>query len=378
MKRVGIVSVVAAVLLLIGVQGCGQGSESRSETRNPQPANRPPVASGASVEAQDDGSYQITLHGSDPDGDMLSYRILTPPSHGRLQGSAPVLRYLPNPGFTGEDRFTYSVSVSDGKLSSAPAEVTVRVERRGDDNTGKGLRSLSLRVGTTSLNKDHNTTLSLTGTYADGTRKDLSAQAKWIVTPKDAIKITGHTLMALKDVNVTLRAQVGSILSNPVHLEIYWEVNGHRLPPEPDPKVNNATLLGIDSNHNGVRDDVERWIYEKYPVRLHRALLISKAKFFQMVLIIPLSDAKKLAEENTKNINCELYLGDIDDAIESDDWLENEEVLKNMIFNTKERVRKYLDYNIALSGGVYGSSPKDWNRDACSEEIRRVLEEMGK
>ena len=239
-------------------------------------------------------------------------------------------------------------------------------------------KSLKLTVTKTSLNKDHNTTLTLTGTYADGTRKDLSAQARWLVTPKDAIKITGHTLTALKDVNVTLRAQVGKVLSNPVHLEIYWEVNGHRLPPEPDPKVNNATLLGVDVNHNGVRDDVERWIYEKYPVRLHRALLISKAKFFQMVLITPLSDAKKLAEENTKNINCELYLGDIDDAIESDDWLGNEEVLKNMIFNTKERVRKYLDYNLALSGGVYGSSPKNWNRDACSEEIRRVLEEMGK
>ena len=374
MKRVGIVSVVVMLGLALG--GCGGGSEQQSGAKRPRPVNHAPVAAGASIQARDDGSYRITLHGSDPDGDALSYRILTPPSHGRLRGEAPVLRYLPEAGFTGEDRFTYSVS--DGKLDSDPAEVTIRVKNRGDDNTGKGLRSLSLSVGTTSLNKDHNTTLSLTGTYADGSRKDLSAQARWIVTPQDAIKITGHTLTALKDVNVTLQARVGNILSNKVTLNIYWEVDGHRLPPEPDPKVNNATLLGVDVNHNGVRDDVERWIYERYPIRLHRALLISKAKFFQMVFITPLSDAKKLAEENTKNINCELYLGDIDDAIESDDWLENEEVLKNMIFNTKERVRKYLDYNLALSGGVYGSSPKDWNRDACSEEIRKVLEEMGK
>jgi hypothetical protein len=41
-------------------------------------------------------------------------------------------------------------------------------------------------------------------------------------------------------------------------------IDGHVLPPEPDPKVNNATLLGIDSNNNGVRDDVERWIYSRY------------------------------------------------------------------------------------------------------------------
>jgi len=41
-------------------------------------------------------------------------------------------------------------------------------------------------------------------------------------------------------------------------------IYGHRLPPEPDTVVNNSTLLGIDVNNNGVRDDVERWIYETY------------------------------------------------------------------------------------------------------------------
>lgn len=36
--------------------------------------------------------------------------------------------------------------------------------------------------------------------------------------------------------------------------------NGISVPPEPNPVVNNATLLGVDSNNNGVRDDVERQI----------------------------------------------------------------------------------------------------------------------
>jgi hypothetical protein len=34
-------------------------------------------------------------------------------------------------------------------------------------------------------------------------------------------------------------------------------INGISVPPEPDPVANNATLAGIDSNNNGVRDDVE-------------------------------------------------------------------------------------------------------------------------
>ena len=41
-------------------------------------------------------------------------------------------------------------------------------------------------------------------------------------------------------------------------------INGYTLPPEPDPKINNSTLLGVDSNKNGIRDDVERWIIKKY------------------------------------------------------------------------------------------------------------------
>lgn len=37
-------------------------------------------------------------------------------------------------------------------------------------------------------------------------------------------------------------------------------INGISVPLEPDPIVNNATLVGIDTNGNGVRDDIERKI----------------------------------------------------------------------------------------------------------------------
>jgi hypothetical protein len=40
-------------------------------------------------------------------------------------------------------------------------------------------------------------------------------------------------------------------------------INGISVPPEPDIKQNNATIAGIDSNSNGVRDDVERKVAEK-------------------------------------------------------------------------------------------------------------------
>jgi hypothetical protein len=40
--------------------------------------------------------------------------------------------------------------------------------------------------------------------------------------------------------------------------------HGIAVPPEPDAMINNSTLLGIDVNNNGVRDDVERLIAIKY------------------------------------------------------------------------------------------------------------------
>ena len=63
---------------------------------------------------------------------------------------------------------------------------------------------------------------------------------------------------------MTVQVKVGTLFSNTLNLAVRWVVNGHVLPPEPDKTLNDFTLLGIDVNDNGVRDDVERWIYEEY------------------------------------------------------------------------------------------------------------------
>jgi len=43
------------------------------------------------------------------------------------------------------------------------------------------------------------------------------------------------------------------------------DVMGERLPPPPDEEKNNATVEGVDSNNNGVRDDVELAIFALHP-----------------------------------------------------------------------------------------------------------------
>ena len=73
----------------------------------------------------------ITMTGNDPDGDTLTFSILTPPSNGSLGAimpqtavSANVL-YTPNMGFSGSDSFTFQVEDDDGNTDSATINITV-------------------------------------------------------------------------------------------------------------------------------------------------------------------------------------------------------------------------------------------------------------
>lgn len=90
------------------------------------PPNTPPVADAQTVNAVEGVTKTITLTGSDEDDDTLTFTILTQPANGTLSGTAPNLTYAPNPGFTGEDTFTFKVS--DGTVDSPPVTVTIVVE----------------------------------------------------------------------------------------------------------------------------------------------------------------------------------------------------------------------------------------------------------
>ena len=68
----------------------------------------------------------LTLLGSDPDGDALTYTTASGPSNGVLSGSGAQLTYTPNASFFGQDSFTYQAS--DGHHVSTPAVVKISVE----------------------------------------------------------------------------------------------------------------------------------------------------------------------------------------------------------------------------------------------------------
>ncbi len=239
-------------------------------------------------------------------------------------------------GVCAEESFCY------GKASSLPVHLSL----------------LKLSIEETTLNKDHNTIVTLTGTHSDHTTKAVTKGIAWIVTPQDAVAIKGDTLTARKDTDVTIQARVGNTLSNKVKLHIYWEVNGHRLPPEPDPKVNDSTLLGVDVNGNGVRDDVERWIYETYDQPIERGIFMQSARAYQKVIVDP-----KKAHETVKYtddvLSCEFYwiYERSPRPFNKYEHFQHRKEFKKVQFNTVKRWMAYERFNAEFNGEVFSAPP---------------------
>ncbi len=276
-----------------------------------------------------------------------------------------------------------------------------------DTNTTTNLKSIQLTVDKTSLNLDENTTLNAIGSYNDNSTKDITDEVEWISSDINATEINSHNFHPKKDINITLQAKLDSVTSNVVEIEIYQEINGYRLPPEPDETLNNATLLGIDSNDNGVRDDVERWIYTTYntyipcvnkeinvtldngtTIEAYEEVCEDKAvPYHQIVREIAMQGARaaqiiiqepEKARETTHLMDaaqeCNFYFQyDAKDNNESIS-LNNTVIGKKfdaIQFNTVQRARAYGKYNFALSGGVYSGSKDE--RSECDFDVDKLL-----
>ena len=117
-------------------------------------------------------------------------------------------------------------------------------------------------------------------------------------------------------------------------------INGIQVPPMPNPAINNATLLGVDSNNNGVRDDVEIYIAQKYgknPIQ-YKAMMQS-AKAAQLYLEAngdPTMSTKAMIEVD-KASDCSFYAFG-NDAISSE---KKDDDIMDQTFNSKERFVAY-------------------------------------
>jgi hypothetical protein len=114
----------------------------------------------------------------------------------------------------------------------------------------------------------------------------------------------------------------------------------------PDPGVaGDATLAGIDSDKDGVRDDVEREIVRLYPKNAKaRAVLYQEAKYYQVILAN--SASASVVSDNYG------YLMGLSQCLKSatGDLAAHGSVLRPQLLNTKERSDAYLASLRAIKG----------------------------
>jgi hypothetical protein len=67
----------------------------------------------------------VRLAATDPEGDALTYRVVSQPTRGALSGTAPNLTYTPSAGFSGGDAFTFVAN--DGQADSNPATISITI-----------------------------------------------------------------------------------------------------------------------------------------------------------------------------------------------------------------------------------------------------------
>jgi len=94
------------------------------------PVNDPPVVWPLHLIGSEDTALPIILPGLDPDGDMLTFNLLSPPANGMIVGDFSDLSYMPSLNYSGNDSFTFQLS--DAMESSATAQITLTLEPVND------------------------------------------------------------------------------------------------------------------------------------------------------------------------------------------------------------------------------------------------------
>jgi hypothetical protein len=136
---------------------------------------------------------------------------------------------------------------------------------------------------------------------------------------------------------------------------------GSGLPPDPG-EAGMATLEGIDSDQDGIRDDIQRYIALTYPdsQKTRAALRQFALAFHKAILESPDEEsALRNTEVEARASECLWY-------IHSEDSIKMSDLLMAEFLNTMERSRAYLTYNAKLGGHVFGGKDFDEYKTSCT------------
>jgi hypothetical protein len=131
------------------------------------------------------------------------------------------------------------------------------------------------------------------------------------------------------------------------------------LPPDPG-EAGKATIEGIDSDNDGVRDDVQRYIAIAVPESArHREALRQNSSLTGRILLAQSADESiQLARESIRTMECLDYLG----FIRQGRWKE----IKALMANTPARLGALERHTSRINGQVFSTLPDAQRSTACS------------
>lgn len=115
-----------------------------------------------------------------------------------------------------------------------------------------------------------------------------------------------------------------------------------------------AGLQGIDANTNGIRDDIDQLIATKYAeTPAERKAAEQNARALQRVLSVTTkAEALAASDQSSRAINC---LGDTLEGSNEEGkerWIAASEEIQALTANTRERLKRYLEYCKFLGGEI--------------------------
>lgn len=132
--------------------------------------------------------------------------------------------------------------------------------------------------------------------------------------------------------------------------------------PNPDPRVNNSTLEGIDSDKDGIRDDVQRFINQTYPTQNVKLALKQLARASQEALI-KVKDKPTAIQFVAMETKSQICL-----ASQSQASSEISKQVHSLMFNTEARVKKHFQINSFMHGETWPKELIDYQTSGIDQD----------
>lgn len=197
------------------------------------------------------------------------------------------------------------------------------------------------------------------------------ADMKWERFTREFTAQSSITTLELADRNIQGWPWGGAVIDG---LSVTLANNQNPLPPDPG-EEGKKTLAGIDSDRDGVRDDVQIWIYNQYPNSEKRRAALRQVAVDSQEAILTFTDKEKSIEVSRKKLrsyDCFLYVFQAqtqEELVEVGNRLQR---LKAKILNTRERSDAYVRADQNFSGQVFRLLPNGDLKNACRFDLERL------